>query len=209
CPPPGAQPWRLSPALHRAGAAARADVQPAQAELVADDLRVVVLLAADRVPSPADDEPRIRLRGQDAGVAQDVEDRVRDAARRREIEAVAHQHVAVHVKEVAEHGKEMLADAPDHLPVHERTVRRVLELERDPADVTDHRDAEIAVAEQDLPDVVLLGPGIEHGQRALPPRLVPAAAARAPELVHLGAGKNLENALRRYQIGRASWREGV
>src|SRR5690606_32982284 len=161
-------------------------------------------------PSPADDEPRIRLRGQDAGVAQDVEDRVRDAARRREIAAVAHQHVAVHVQELAEHGKEMLADAPAHLPVDERTVRRVLELARGPADVTDHREAEIAVAEQDLPDVVLLGPGIEHGQRALPPRLVQAAAARAPELVHLGAGKNLESALRRYRgvhVFMSRWRE--
>src|SRR5690606_7643711 len=94
---------------------------------------------------------------------------------------------------------QMLADAADHLTVDERTVRRILQLERDAAGVRDDRDPEVAVAEQDLPNVVLLGARVQHGQRALPPRLVQAAAPGAAELVHLGTGKNLKSALRRYR----------
>src|SRR5690606_40225706 len=92
----------LHRALHRAGAAAPAEVHPAEAKLVADDLRVVVLLAADRMASPANDELRIRVSGQRAGVAQDMEYRVGDPARARQIEAVADQHVAVHIEQVPE-----------------------------------------------------------------------------------------------------------
>src|SRR6185437_8286488 len=48
--------------LHRAGPAARADVHPAQAELVADRLGVVVFLARNGMAAPADHEVRIEAR---------------------------------------------------------------------------------------------------------------------------------------------------
>src|SRR3546814_4286435 len=61
--------------LFRAGAAAGADVQAAQAQLVADVLGVLVLVAVDGVAAPADDEVGVG-RLQHAGVAQQAEHRV-------------------------------------------------------------------------------------------------------------------------------------
>ena len=71
----------LHRALHGARAAAGADVQAAQAHLVADVLRVLVLVGADRVAAPAHHEIRPRLVVQHARVAQDVEHRVGDGRR--------------------------------------------------------------------------------------------------------------------------------
>ena len=79
----------LHGALHRARAAARADIERAQAQLVADVLRVLVFGAADRVPAPADDEVRARLVVEQARVAHDVEYRVGDVGRIGEIETAA------------------------------------------------------------------------------------------------------------------------
>ena len=170
-------------ALHRAGAAARADVETLEPERVADDLRVVVLLALDGVAAPADDEPRLLVRAHHARVAQDVEHGVRDPLRAREVEARVVQHVVVRVEQVAQHGEQVLADAADHLRADERDVGRVLELERDAAFVLHDGDAEVLVAAQDLPDVVVGRAGVQHGQRALAPELVEAAAARVAQLV--------------------------
>jgi hypothetical protein len=102
--------------LHRARAAARADVQPAQAELVADVLRVVVLEAADRVPAPAHDEIEALLRAQDPGVAQDVEDGVRDAVGGRWIEAPALRQLDLCIEDVAQDREEVFLDALIILP---------------------------------------------------------------------------------------------
>src|SRR5690606_38143968 len=168
-------------------------------ELIADLLRVVVLLAADRVTAPAHDEARVRLRREHAGVAQDMKDRVGDPRRRAQIESVARDDVFVNVQEVAHHREQVLADAADHPAVDESAVRRVLELERDAADVLDDGDAEIAVAAQDLTDVVVLGAGIQHRERALTPKLVKPAAARSAKLTDLRPRKNLQFALRRYR----------
>src|SRR3546814_9793683 len=51
--------------LHRAGAAAGADVQAAQAQLVADVLGVLVLVAVDGVAAPADDEVGVGRRSEE------------------------------------------------------------------------------------------------------------------------------------------------
>ena len=75
--------------LHRAGTAARAHVEAAQAELVAHFLRVVVLEAPDGMPAPAHHEIGPHLRLEHPRVAQDVKYGVGDARRGRQIEAPA------------------------------------------------------------------------------------------------------------------------
>src|SRR5690606_23252363 len=77
----------LHRALHRAGAAAGADVDVAQAELVADRLGVVVLPARDRVAAPAHDQVGFDVGAQNAGVAQDLEHGIGDAVGAFEVEA--------------------------------------------------------------------------------------------------------------------------
>ena len=67
--------------LHRARAAAGADIECPQAELVADALGVAVFGVADRVPAPAHHQIRPRLDVQHARVAQDMKHRVGDRGR--------------------------------------------------------------------------------------------------------------------------------
>src|SRR3546814_9164266 len=55
----------LHRALHRTRAAAGADVQAAQAQLVADVLGVLVLVAVDGVAAPADDEVGVGRRSEE------------------------------------------------------------------------------------------------------------------------------------------------
>ena len=71
-----------------------------------------------------------------------------------------------------------------------------LQLERDAALVLHDGDAEVLVTAQDLPDVVVGRAGIEHGERALAPQLVEAAAAGIAKLIGLDPRENLEAALR-------------
>ncbi len=71
----------LHRALHRARAAAGADIEAAQAQLVAHLLGVLVLLGADRVAAPADDQVRLGLAVEHPRIAQDVEHRVGDRRR--------------------------------------------------------------------------------------------------------------------------------
>jgi hypothetical protein len=130
------------------------------------------------VAAPADDEARVLVRANHARIAQDVEHGIRDPLRAREVEPRAVQHVIVRVEQVAEHGEQVLADPADHLGAHERDVGRILELERDAAFVLHDGDAEVLVAVQYFPDVVIGSARVQHGQRALPPELVEPAAAR-------------------------------
>ena len=46
--------------FHSAGPATGTDVQPAQSQFVTDQLRIVIFLAADRMPAPADDDIDVR-----------------------------------------------------------------------------------------------------------------------------------------------------
>ncbi len=112
------------------------------------------------------------MRTQHARVTQNVEHGVGDAAAARKIETRVAQHVVVRVEKIAEHREQVLANAADHLRADERDVGCVLQLERDAALVLHDGDAEVLVAAQDPPDVVVRRAGIEHGERALPPQLI-------------------------------------
>src|SRR5690606_17994332 len=61
----------LHGAFHGARTAAGADVEAAQAEFIPYALGVVVLLAADGMAAPADDEIRVALRAEHLRIAQD------------------------------------------------------------------------------------------------------------------------------------------
>jgi hypothetical protein len=71
----------------------------------------------------------------------------------------------------------VLGNAFDHLGADERDVGSVLELERNPAFVLHDGDAEALMAVQYLADVVLGCARVQHGQRALSPKLIEPAAA--------------------------------
>ena len=91
------------------------------------------------------------------------------------------------VQQIPKHGEQVLTNAADHFAVHERAVRRVLELERNAAVLLHDLHAEPLVALEDLAHVVFLGARVQHGQRALPPETVQATLARIAELAHLEA----------------------
>ena len=114
----------------------------------------------------------------------------------REIEPRIAEDVFVRVQQVAQHGEQVLADAADHLVAHERDIRRVLELEPHAALVLNDGDSEGLVPAQNLPDVVIGRPGIQHGKRALAPELVEPTLARIAEPIGFGPRKNLEAAFR-------------
>ena len=165
-----------------------------QADLVADLLGVVVLLAADGVPAPAHDE--VRLPGpQRAGIAQDVEHGVGDAIAGVEVELPAAGDLGVDEDHVAQHGEQQLADAADHLAVHEGLRRRVLQGQLDAAVLLDDEHVEIVVLLQHLARVVGLAADVEHRQRAAPQHLVLPALARAAQPIDLVLREQLEAAL--------------
>ena len=186
----------LHRALHRARAAAGADVQAAQAELVADLLGVVVLLGADRVAAPAHHQVGLGLVVEDPRVAQDVEHGVGDRRRIVEVEAAAFDDLVADEDHVAQHREQVLLDAADHLAVDEGLPGRVLDLELDAPGLAHQLDFEVLVAVEDFLGVVGLAAGIEHGQRALAEQRVEAAGARIEEFLDLGLGEVLEAAAR-------------
>ncbi len=188
----------LHRALHRAGAAAGAHVELAQPQLVADLLGVVVLFATDRVAAPADDDVGLDAGLQHAGIAQDVEHRIGDAVAGVEVELTACDELAVDVDHVAQDGKEELANAADHLAVHEGAGRRVAQPQLHAAILLDDVDVEAAVLLEHLAGVVGDAAGVQDGQRTTPQELVMAALAGAPEAVHLVLGEHLEGALRHH-----------
>ena len=96
--------------LHRARAAACADRKTPEPELVAHLLGVVVLLARDGVPAPADDQVRAALVFERARVSQDAEDRVGDACRIVEVEA--RHDLVVRVDDVPQYREQVFLDAP-------------------------------------------------------------------------------------------------
>jgi hypothetical protein len=73
--------------FHCTRAAAGADVESAQSELVADTLGVLVLVAVDGMPAPAHDDVRPHARHERASVTQHTVDRVGDALRIAQLEA--------------------------------------------------------------------------------------------------------------------------
>ena len=186
----------LHRALHRARTAARADIEFAQAELVAHVLRIVVLDAVDRVAAPAHDEVRIALRLEHVGVAQDVEDGVRDAFRSREVEARVVRHLEIHVDDVAQDREQVLVDPLDHLALDEGVGGRAADIELDAAFALDDLDVEILVPFEQFLAVVDRTAGVQYRQRAFAEDLVQPALARIEELGHLGLRQDLQPSFR-------------
>ena len=131
--------------LHRARSATRAHVEAAQAELVADDLAVIVFASADGVAAPAHDQVYRGRQRHELGVAQDMEDRVADARRTRQVETAAVQYFIFGVDEVPEHREQHLARAANHLAVHERVGRCTFERQLESTIVLNEADVEIRI----------------------------------------------------------------
>ena len=183
--------------LHGAGPAARAHIEAAQAEFVADFLGVVVLDAADGMPSPAHHQFRPHLRLQHPGVAQDVKYRVGDARGGSQIEAAAVDDLVGDEYDVAQHGEQMILQAADHLAVDERRGRRVLDLELDAPGAAHDAQIEVPVLLENRARIVEIAAGIEHRERAFAKQRVQAALAGIEKFGDLLLREVLEAALGR------------
>ena len=182
--------------LHRPRAAAGADIQPAQAELVADQLGVVVLLARDRVAAPAHHEVWIDLRLEDARVAQDLEHALGQRGGCIQVETDLLQ-LGRHVDDVTHHRDQQLVDAADDLAVHERLCRCVRQLDLHAAILLQHLDVEIRILLQDRPRVITDVARGQHRQRTTAQQRMQTRATCAAQARHLVAGKNIQTADRR------------
>ena len=187
----------LHRALHGARAAAGADIEAAQAELVADLLGVLVFDPVDGVAAPAHDQVRPQLVAHQPRVAQDVEHGVGDGLGLAEIEAAALDDLVGGVDDVAQHREQQLLGAADHLPVDEGHRGRVLDLELDAEGVANELDVEVAVALEDGARVVGVAAGVEHGERAAAEERIEAALPAREQLLHLLLRERLERAARR------------
>ena len=174
-------------ALHGARTAAGADVEPAQAEFVTDLLGVVVLLASDRVPAPADHQGGGDVGAQGAAIAQDVEDHVGHAVAAVQVEAAAAVNFVVDVDQVANHREQVFADTLDDLAVDKGAGRRVLQLQLHAALLLNHADVEIGMLGEHRETVIDVAARVEHGQRTAPEQVVEtvlAAVEQARDLQH-------------------------
>ncbi len=171
----------LHRALHRARTATGAYRKAAQAEFVADLLGVIVFLARDRVPAPANDQVGPALVVEHARIAQDAEDRVRHAGRVAQVEA--RDNLVVRVHDVAQHGEQVFLDAADHLPVHKGAARRVVHLEFDAPGLAHDAQLEIPVSVEDKARIVDQRAGIQHRERTAPEQRIEAALSAIQQLV--------------------------
>ena len=179
------------------GPAAGADVQTAQSHLVADLLRVLVLLGPDRVTAPANDQIRARLVIEHARIAQDVEDRIGHRSGVGKVEAAAGNDFVRDEHHVAQHRKQVLLDAADHLAIDEGRCRGIAHLELDAPGLPQDLNVEIPIAIEDLLGIVGVRAAVEHRQRALAKQGIQAALAGVQEFADLVLGKILETAPRR------------
>jgi hypothetical protein len=148
------------------GPAAGADVEPAQAEVIADLFRVVVFDARDRMTAPADDRIRPHVRHQHARLLQDVEHRIGDAFARVQIEPAVVLDLGADVDQIAQHREQVLPDAFDHAAVDERARRCMLDVEYQTARALDDLDAEVVIGVEQRGGIVGVVAGVQHGERA-------------------------------------------
>ncbi len=185
----------LHRSLHGACTAAGAGVQSPQAQLVTDLFTVVVFGASDSVTAPANHHGRGRVGVHHSGIAQNVEYGVGETAGAAQIEAVGIADFVVHVDQIPQHGKQVLADTLDHLAVHECRRRGVLHGELQAPVLLHNLHGEILVATQNLGGVGLLEPRIQHSQRAVAPQIVQTSLAGGAQLAYLPLGENFQAAL--------------
>jgi len=106
------------------------------------------------------------------------------------------QHVVVRKQQVAQHGKQVLANARIIWSPTKATSGAFLSSIAIPPSCCTTAILETLITAQQLPDVVVWRTGIQHRQRALTPQVVQAAFAGIAELVRFGPRENLEAALR-------------
>ncbi len=179
--------------LHRARPAAGADVQPAQPQVVAHALGVIVFLAADGVAAPAHHQVGCHPGAQDAGVAQQAEHGVGDAGAGVVGGRLFLRHVA-HVDHVAQHGEQVLANAAHQLAVDEGLRRRVAHAQADAALHLQQLDLEVGEAFVHRARVVQRAAGVQHRQRAAAEQRLQAAVADVAQLGHLQLGEQVHAA---------------
>ncbi|MNJ46410.1 hypothetical protein D3C77_415380 [compost metagenome] len=172
----------LHRAFHHARAAAGADVQLAQAQLMADLLGVLVFLGTDRMTAPAHHHLRLHARAQGAGVAQQVEDVVGDALGAFQVDALAGQF-AFGVDDVAQGAEQHLAGAGNHLTIDKGVGRRVEQLQAYTAILLVNTHLEVLVGFENGLGVVDMGAGVEDCQGALAEQGIQAAGTGFTQLL--------------------------
>ncbi|SVJ62939.1 Uncharacterised protein [Klebsiella pneumoniae] len=185
----------LHRSLHHPRSAAGADVQAAQAELMADLLGVLVFLAADRMTAPADDDLRLDAGAQRTGVAQQLEDVVGEALGTVQVDVLAVQP-ALGIDDVAQGAEQHLASTGDHLAIDEGVGRRVDQLQAHAAVLLVDTHLEVLVGVEDGLGVVAVGAGIEDRQGALAEQLVGLAVGGFAQLLHFALGEGFQRAFR-------------
>src|SRR5690606_37370736 len=114
-----------------------------------------------------------------------------------EVEAAAFDNFIGDVDHIAQHRKQVLLDAPDHLPIDEGAGRRIVQLQPDTPGLAADLQVEVAVALEDQAGIVQFAAGVQHGQGAAAEQRVQTALPGIQELVDLRLGKILKAALGR------------
>ena len=172
-------------AFHRARSAAGANIHAAQSELIAHLFGIVVFPGVDRVPSPADDQPRRRPQMQQAGVSQNMKNQVPYPAGGLHVGLIAAIKFARYENDVPQHGKQVILDAIEHPTIDKCTDRRVAHLQPDPARSLDDFDPEVRISLENLGCVIRFLAAIEHRQRAAAKQVIEFAVARFAQTAYL------------------------
>ena len=133
-----------------------------------------------------------------AGIAQDLEHRVGDAARRREVELHPPFQLVGDVENVAQHREQVLAHAADHLAADEGPVRCIAQVEPQTAVLLHQAEVEIPVALEQIPHVVDLRPARQHCQCAASEQIMKRLVATPAQGVDLALGEDGETGVRRH-----------
>ncbi len=179
--------------LHHARAAAGADIQAAQAQLMADALAVLVLFGADRVATPAHHHVRLDARAQRAGVAQQMKDVVGNALRSAQIDARAAQF-ALGIDDVPQRAEQHLAGTGDHLAIDEGIGRRIEQLEAYAAILLQDAHLEVLIGFEDGLGVIDARAGVEDCQGTLAEQLVRAAGTDFAQLLYFALRQGFQAA---------------
>ena len=153
---------------------------------------VVVFLASDGVPAPANHQVRIDSGPHGPGIAQNMKDRVCDAGRCLRFQPTV--DLGAHVHHVPKNGEKVLPYAPDQPAVDERAGWRVAKPEPQSSFLLNQFHLEIAERLEYLPGAVHFTAAIQHRQRTSTEGLVEAAVSLFPEGSDLQLGQHVHAA---------------
>ena len=125
-----------------------------------------------------------------------MEDGVRHAFRALQVEFRVARDFIADEDDVAQHGKQVLVDALDHLAVDKGDGRRALDVEFDAALALDDGDFKRLVALQQGAAIVDGAAAIQDRQRAAAEGVVQAALAGVEQLVDFSLGEHVQAAFR-------------